>query len=550
METIPNIASYKDRVPERPSLLGFTTGDGKDAWWEGQQETIGRVLEGLKQADVVVMSAPPGSGKTLMGAAVSRLYAPSITCTHTIALQQQYQRTAPWASTNMGKSNFECGHKERRSKYPQLAQFEDSFTVEQCDDYLDCIDPWRYGCEYFRNIGDAADNDLVVLNYAYALPIVQTKNMKSGVCVDEDHEAQPNPFRRQLAILDECHLADQAIVAASALEFWHGTLKKVGIPRPLDTATVSDWQQWTIGALNLLSKYDDDDEFDLVMRARRRALVERLGVLQKIRAEDWIIRREDSVTRIQPLWSRSVYGRFLAYYPKIILMSATPGDPNLLVERLGLEDRSARYISVPSTFPVSNRPTFYWPVVKLSARSEEDDYDRLASAVQYIADQPRIAALKGIIHTPSYKLVTKLRQHLTKDGNETIYIFHEEAAHKSSCVKLFEEADYPLILVTPSLSTGFDLPYQIGFQIIAKVPFADLGDPIVKARREYQLGADTKFGQRCYQDDALNQVVQAVGRAVRAPDDSGVSYILDENFWPLFKRSFSPDHFKETILWL
>ena len=48
----------------------------------------------------------------------------------------------------------------------------------------------------------------------------------------------------------------------------------------------------------------------------------------------------------------------------------------------------------------------------------------------------------------------------------------------------------------------------------------------------------------------MSQVVQACGRAVRAPDDTGVSYILDENFWGLYKRAHSPGYFQQAVRWL
>jgi len=48
----------------------------------------------------------------------------------------------------------------------------------------------------------------------------------------------------------------------------------------------------------------------------------------------------------------------------------------------------------------------------------------------------------------------------------------------------------------------------------------------------------------------MNTVVQAYGRAVRAPDDKGVTFVLDSNFWPLYKRAYTPKHFKEAVKWL
>ena len=547
MDTIPVKPEYELLAPSTPAELGFPHNE----WWPGQRMTVGRLIAAFNEGyDAVLLNAPTGSGKTLIGSALGVILSvPTTTMTHTIALQKQYRKTAPWAFVSKGKRNYPCGRSQDGMR-PAIAKVlgVGELNAEQCDDHLECENPWLNGCPYFESIHAAAESDQVVLNYAYALRICQSQRIKRGMCYGEEDDAQPNPFRRELAILDEGHLANNAIVQACAVELWHRSLNRVGLDVPRFQGA-ANWQVWARDeALPTAQAYDAGD--DVVVQTRVRNLVGRLQALATgITAEDWIVQPGQGVTKIQPLWSRSVYHRFLAYFPKLLIMSATLGDPELLSSRLGLESRKTGYVDVDSTFPKENRPSFYWPVVKLSSKSDDGDYATLASAIQYIVQQPRLAVRKGIVHTPSYKLVSQIRQHMDRD-DPTLYIFHEEPQHRDSCVKTFRDADYPLVLVTPSLATGFDLPYEIGWQIIAKVPFGDLGDPVVRAQREYQLPDNPNFGKRCYDDDALNQVVQAVGRAVRAPDDEGVSYILDSNFWGLYKRAHSPGHFKETLAWL
>jgi len=115
---------------------------------------------------------------------------------------------------------------------------------------------------------------------------------------------------------------------------------------------------------------------------------------------------------------------------------------------------------------------------------------------------------------------------------------------------LFRESAAPIILITPSVATGVDLPYMIGWQVIAKVPYGNLGDPITKARFDFELVEGDKFGRRVYDMEAMSTVVQAAGRAVRAPDDHGVTYILDGNYYPLHKRTTHPSHYDSAFLWL
>lgn len=486
-----------------------------------------------------------GSHNTLVSAAVCKLLDTKATLlTHTLALQDQYLRTASWAITMKGKNNYPCGDPDQHgAQFVKEALNQVNLNAEQCDEYLDCANPWRNGCPYFQAIGDAADADIAVLNYAYAVRIIRQEYMKRGLCLPEDDLARLNPFKRQLLVCDEGHLANDAIVTACSLEFWHGVMRKVGVNKwPIG----DDPKVWKTWAQNSPAEYTFDVG-DIILKSRYKNFMERLRQLALINPQDWVVQQDHNVTLIRPIWARLMYGRLLGHFPFKLIMSATLGDPNLLSEKLGLQGNTA-YIDVPSTFPVQNRPVFYWPIVSLSQASEEGDYATLASAIRYIANQESLRNRKGIIHVASYKLVRQLRDFLCDDPR---FLFQDKVDSRDAMVKYFRDPSVRnAIIVTPSLTTGFDLPYEIGFQIIAKVPFAYLGDLLVKARREYTLPDDPKFGKRAYDDDALNQIVQASGRVVRAPDDTGVTYILDGNFWGLYKRAYSSDSFKEAVKWV
>lgn len=545
------------RVPENPATLGLPVA----TWWPGQREAVGRVIEAFEQARVVFLNAPPGSGKTIIAAAAAILLdTKSITMTHTIALQDQYRRTAGWAVIGKGKNNYPCGHPERPRAQGVIQTLRHAgrgshpLNTEECDEYLECRDSGPEGCAYFAALGAAADADHVIFNYAFAARITAPATLRRGVY----GEARTNPFRgdvRPLAILDEGHLANDAIVSAFTLDVWHRTVHAAAAgleARPMpESDDPAAWQGWARAVLGRgLAAGTSDDP---VLQRRIRNLKDTLQRISQLDPADWIVRRERNVTRVQPVWARCIYNRtpFLSTYPMVLIMSATLGDPSLLAHKLGFVDGECCFVDVPSVFPVQNRPVFYWPVAKLSSKSDEGDYAALASAIQYIATQPRLVPLKGIIHTPSYKLVAKLREHRAAgDGLDGRMLYQERPEDRERLVEVFTTVDHPWIIVTPSLATGFDYPYMVGFQIIAKTPFADLSDPMVRARRDYELPGNARFGKQCYDDDSLNQVVQACGRAVRAPDDTGVSYILDSNFWGLYKRAFSPLYFKDAMRWL
>ena len=311
MDTIPVKPDYELLAPSTPAELGFPHAN----WWPGQRMTVGRLLAAYRDGyDSVLLNAPTGSGKTLIGSALGvMLGVPTTTMTHTIALQEQYRKTAPWAFVSKGKRNYPCGrsHEGMRPAIAKVLGVSD-LDAEQCDDHLECENPWRGGCPYFQSIGNAASASQVVLNYAYALRICQSQRMKRGVCDSEEDEAEPNPFRRELAILDEGHLANNAIVQSCAIEIWDRSLHRVGLTVPR-SHMAGDWQVWARDdALPKAQAHEASD--DVVAETRVRNLVKRLSALTRIAAADWIVQPGKGVTKIQPLWSRSVYNRFLAYF--------------------------------------------------------------------------------------------------------------------------------------------------------------------------------------------------------------------------------------------
>ena len=98
--------SLADLVPETPSDLGLPFTDWRKYQREAVQDVLRAYEEGYK---VVLLSAPTGSGKTIIGAAVGRmLRGKALFLSHTIRLQQQQLRTLPDARLAMGRSHFPC----------------------------------------------------------------------------------------------------------------------------------------------------------------------------------------------------------------------------------------------------------------------------------------------------------------------------------------------------------------------------------------------------------------------------------------------------------
>ena len=92
------------------------------------------------------------------------------------------------------------------------------------------------------------------------------------------------------------------------------------------------------------------------------------------------------------------------------------------------------------------------------------------------------------------------------------------------------------------MTEGVDLKGDSSrFQIVCKIPYPYLGDPLTKKRMNrwpWWYGLQT-----------AKTIVQGVGRSVRSIDDHAVTYILDED-WHYFygrNREMFPTSFKDAL---
>lgn len=578
------------KCPDRPNDLGFVVPG--DSWWPGQQESIDLILKAFLEdgKKYVLAGIPTGGGKTLIAAAIQRLLARhnlgrnSLALTHTIQLQQQYQKTLDDAAVITGRSNHPCelaaDSEYRIGTDPGQLTAEDAPCTEgPCPEDL----KHRFGCSYYRQWWAAADAPMIIMNYAYAARVLQQPYFSDG----EGGNIR-NPFRRDLLVMDECHLAEAAIKDGAGMKIWTGTLNRAGIPLP-DPITrievtegkktvlyenVIVWQHWASQHVGIVARQHREAtaQFESLQKAgskstqatrQLRARIKSLAALHSSLTDltglknptEWIIRRDHSYDRrvisitVQPLWGWTVsHKQLFDYFGRILLMSATPGDPAVTRVKLGIPEDQFAYIERPSTFKRDNRPVYYWPVVKLSYSSKDDDWERIAKAICWIAMRPDHLGRKGLVHSGSKanadRLVKLLNRYL---GGQRAFSHGDGHEHsREGALVEFTESSDPRILVTASFTTGLDLPYIIGWQVIAKVPFGSLGDEITARRRAFKLPNGYSFGQQNYTAECANTVVQAAGRIVRAPDDSGPTFILDGNWDLVAKTAYLPRFFLDA----
>ena len=112
-----------------------------------------------------------------------------------------------------------------------------------------------------------------------------------------------------------------------------------------------------------------------------------------------------------------------------------------------------------------------------------------------------------------------------------------------STVERFKKSPAPAILVSPSVTSGWDFPgTECEYIIIGKVPWPDSRGALMRARTK----EDRDWGAFL----AMESVVQEAGRGTRSQEDRCEIFVVDDNwvwFYPKYK-GFAPYWFQQRVM--
>lgn len=206
---------------------------------------------------------------------------------------------------------------------------------------------------------------------------------------------------------------------------------------------------------------------------------------------------------------------------KVLLMSATILNADGFAKSLGISKDDYDSVSIASPFPVENRPIIHADIGSFSAKVINYTLPRAKDAVKAILSEHKNE--KGIIHCHTYKIANYLKKSLRSKR-----ILTHNSENRDEVLARHISSKEPTVLLTPSMTEGVDLKDDASrFQIIVKVPYPYLGDPIIRKRMSKN--------EKWYPMKTAMTIVQAYGRSVRSKEDSAVTYILDSD-WKRFYR--------------
>jgi ATP-dependent DNA helicase DinG len=368
---------------------------------------------------------------------------------------------------------------------------------------------------------------------------------------------------RQLLALDECHNVEKQVIRFVDLKISESQLEKFAptimgqVPDVNSLEELLDWVENTyvqeaVSRLEVLLSLAQDerqednqfsrDAFDLDQHICKtnRAIKD-----AKENPNQWIFWTEfDSENRkefiARPLHAAPFMDEMVNKGATVrVYTSAYPGEKTIFCRSLGLNPSETPMCRLKSDFDPKNRRVVVFGVGPMGKKFQEQTMPLILKAVDKIVGKHQTE--RGIIHGHSYDICKKINDHLSAGPHSSRIIFPTKADQREEAFQRHGEFEGS-ILITPSMTEGFDFKDDLArWQIIPKIPWPSLGDRQVKAKAD--LDPDW------YSCETVKAVIQTCGRVCRNSKDYGMTYILDDDFWFLFKKAehMFPKWFLESV---
>jgi Rad3-related DNA helicase len=500
-----------------------------DQWRAGQPEAVCFVVDSPHRVNGLVL--PTGAGKSLITATLATLTGwRTAILTSTKGLQDQIlQSFHSIGLTDLrGQTAYRCRALDVGGIYQEYRTESNQCDQGPCKAGLMC--PWRdLGCGYFDAIAQARRTKILVTNYQAWM---HQAAVGDGLGVFD------------CLILDEAHAAPEEVGAFLTTQITVRQLAEVGLTAPGSEDAIV-WQAWAgehrkdlarkIDALTKLAKERRLSPGEMREVRQQKSTLRVIERLADARPDEWLVIEGASGYSFHPIEvAAHVEGALLKGIKKVVLTSATLTPKT--AETLGLDPTTVGWHEQPSTFPVERRPVTHVATVRIDHR-----LDAMGARVWLMRLDQILGARadrKGIVHTGSYERAKLIYNH---SEHHARLIFHERATTREMVAK-FRAAGPGAVMVSPSLTTGFDFPgLACEYQVILKVPWPDSREPVIAARTVKDKSYPAYL--------AMQDLVQAVGRGMRSAEDRCETLILDDHVrWFLAKyRSFAPQWFLSSF---
>lgn len=503
---------------------------------EHQKETITKIVEAFtSEIKCILLVAPTGAGKSYVNASFTSATR-SFYATPQLALIDQIMRDPLLEKRFVeikGRQNYKCYYNPSRGVHVGKCETEQY----PCNERLDI-------CPYWMQKMRALKAPSVLLSLAYLISEGHTEGISETYL-----------GTRALLVLDEAHnLEEQCLnhisVRLSPFSIPYDVydnilpaLREVGSDVELGRF-LEDLESKLSRLLEQLKQKSETSGLSVV-QTENRDLIERYLAsyyLYMNSRSEWVWQIRNNQLLLQPVFAKEFMKQLIwkraEYY---VISSATILDPEEFVELTGLttilEKDEICVLQEPSTFPAENRPIIDATVGPLS----KQEWDKnMPQAVKTITEILRKEKGKVAIHSHSYRHQRALVENLPADIKPRL-IVHTSRDREEKLQEWIRSRGK--VFVSVAFNEGQDWKYDLcDAQILLKVPFGDLSD----RRMSRRLGLGHR---RWYENQAMMEVIQAYGRAIRADDDKAGFYVVDGSFQKLVKDCwpYIPDWFKVAL---
>lgn len=438
------------------------------------------------------------------------------------ALQDQYISEFNWLSDLRGRSNYRCQTYEGFDCRGAPCQRSKSGRNE-------CREAGS--CDY----GEAKQRALQDSNYSL---------LNMHTLISYAIYAPKIIFDRQILIIDEAHSFPEVISSSVGLSLRLKSLTpyKINfIPEYQNPARYKDWLSSVLETIKEDDSLLDEDDAQLV---------EKLGyILSQLDSGNLALDYERdmhdvtmiTVLKLHPIRVEQYYNNIKRLAPVRIHLSATILGHETYCNMLGIESHNVAILRAGSPFPAQIRPIYLSHAVgQINMKTLPSLMPSLIKRVEDLMDH--YGDYRGIIHGTTYNICNQIYSGIRSDLRGRL-LYARSSKEQGECLQRHRESKNTLLL-SPSMTEGVDLKGSLSrLQIMVKIPYPYLGDPLIQKRKEIYFGY--------YEMLTATAIMQAYGRSVRSDDDWCHTFVLDSSFIWFIKSNpkLFPQWFLDGIVW-
>lgn len=565
-----------------------------ESFREGQRSAVEYIINSFNNGKrIVIIECPTGGGKSAIGKTLMNMAKDSFYLTITKILQDQFTNDFDDVVELKGKNAYPCtfyarngeslvskrvmNQKDLDDKVSKVIDCTNGFcrssvissainsSKNQCDLCFLKSPPslkdvevsvtkgsltvlpnkMKYSaCPYYEQVYKAIDSPQVIMNFSSFL--YQTSlTRRFGKT-------------RELLVVDEAHNIESQILDFVSFNINDSLLNtyQIFIPKLKTAKDYAIWfkeielQNMLYGLMADYLKEGNTKEHDELEKLSQKLEIFMVNIERE--DSEWVIEYNEyhehnktvRTITLKPVYAIGfVEDLLFRAGKKILLLSATILDVDVMARSLGLERSEIAAYRMKNRFPVKNRPIYVQPVARMTGGKDkmQEWLPKLITGVEKIMD--KYPDQRGIIHTHNNAIMDAIVTRV-KPKYFSRLVTQREFPDKRNMLQMHAKRSNSVI-VAPAMHEGINLSDDLSrFQIICKVPYANFYENQQLARR---VEVDPAY----YQWMTAIRLVQSYGRSIRSETDFADTYIIDEAFIKFAKdaKKILPSWFLEALIY-